>query len=100
MTEAVAVTTDCAWCGQPFEPRRTGGTPQLFCTIAHRRAFDQSARAWVQQAIETGALTIADLQRASRTARALLGQPSDASAAAPVELGLAARERPRERAPK
>ena len=72
MTEAVALTTACSWCGQPFEPRRTGGSVQRFCATACRRAFDRAARSWVRQAIAEGLLIVADLQKASGTARALL----------------------------
>jgi hypothetical protein len=55
--------TACLWCGQPFEPRRTGGSAQQFHAIACRRAFDLAARIWVRQAVEAGTLTVAQLKQ-------------------------------------
>ena len=46
----------CLWCGQPFEPRRTGGKPQQFCSTPCRRAFDHACGAWVRAAIGFGLL--------------------------------------------
>ena len=71
----------CLWCGQPYEPSRRG-SPQRFCSTAHRRAYDAAARAWVRRALQFGLLCIADLQSAadaSRKARALPTAPLSAS---------------------
>ena len=53
----------CLWCGQTFEPRRTGGSTQQFHAIACRRAFDLAARIWFRQAVEAGTLTVAQLKQ-------------------------------------
>jgi len=68
----------CHWCGQPYQPSRRG-SPQRFCSPAHRRAYDQAARDWVRQAIATGLLSVADLQNAHGKARALGTVPLSAS---------------------
>jgi len=57
----------CLWCSAPFEPRETGGTAQRFCCPAHRRAFDQAARAYVRHAIAEGRLTTSELKKVAGT---------------------------------
>ena len=64
MPNGIALSGDrcaCVWCGQPFKPRRTGGSPQRFCLPAHRRAFDMAARRYVDRLIAAGRVSIADL---------------------------------------
>ena len=63
--------TACLWCGENFTVARRHGSERRFCSTAHRRAFDQGARAWVREAIAVGTLTIAELQKAPGKARAL-----------------------------
>jgi len=52
----------CLWCGQPFEPRRTGGKRQRFCVQTCRRAFARAAAALVARAIEAGTLSRDELR--------------------------------------
>jgi hypothetical protein len=68
----------CLRCGQPYEPSRRG-SPQRFCSIAHRRVYDAAARAWVRCALKTGLLCMADFQNAARKTRVFSTRPSDAS---------------------
>ena len=61
----------CLWCGQPFEPRLSGGSPQRFHSAACRRAFDHACGAWVREAINVGLLTAAVIREwAQDSARA------------------------------
>jgi hypothetical protein len=54
----------CPWCGSIFKPR-CGGTAQRFCRPACRRALDAAGRRWVEAAIASGALSMAELNRAA-----------------------------------
>ena len=63
----------CSWCTSLFRPRR-GGHAQRFCRPACRRAFHGAARAWVLDAIASGALTLADIRSGSAVTRALLSE--------------------------
>jgi hypothetical protein len=56
----------CSWCTRLFRPRR-GGHAQRFCRPACRRAFHAAARAWVLDAIASGALTLADIRGSAAT---------------------------------
>src|SRR4051794_39353887 len=53
-----AETAHCLWCDRAFKPRKTGGSTQRFCCLAHRKAFWTAARRWTMRAIETGLLTV------------------------------------------
>jgi len=68
MSEAPA----CVWCNRPF-PAREGGRAQRFCRPSCRRAFHTAARSWALNAIESGALTVADIRSGLPATRALLG---------------------------
>lgn len=35
---------NCKWDGKEFEPRRSGGLPQQFCSKRHKRAFEMLVR--------------------------------------------------------
>jgi hypothetical protein len=61
----------CAWCDRLFRPRR-GGHAQRYCRPPCRRACHAAARRWALDAIETGALTLADIRSRSAATRALL----------------------------
>ena len=63
------MTALCLWCGQPFEPRMSGGSPQRFHSAACRRAFDAAARAYVAWAIESGHLDRTNLRRFAQNQR-------------------------------
>lgn len=63
----------CSWCTSLFRPRR-GGHAQRFCRPACRRAFHAAVRAWVLDAIASGALTLADIRSGSAATRALLSE--------------------------
>ncbi len=54
----------CAWCGMAFAQRGTGGKPQKFCSTRCRREMDAGLRAWAQDQLAAGRVTIAELQRA------------------------------------
>jgi len=62
----------CLWCGQPFEPRHTGGSPRVFCTSGCRTAFHSAARRWAEQAVAAGLLTVAELRSGDPAACTLL----------------------------
>ena len=53
-----AETAHCLWCDRAFKPRKTGGSAQRFCGLAHRKAFWTAARRWTMRAIETGLITV------------------------------------------
>jgi hypothetical protein len=53
--------TRCPWCNKHFMPRR-GGSPQVFCSSAHRAAFHSAARRWAEHAVAVGMLAVADLK--------------------------------------
>ncbi len=73
MSEAPA----CVWCNRPFRARGGGGRPQRFCRPSCRRSFHAAARAWALNAIENGALTVADIRSGFAATRALLGEPEN-----------------------
>ncbi len=64
----------CSWCQRSFLVRENGGRAQRFCRPSCRRAFHTAARSWALNAIESGALTVADIRNGLPTTRALLGQ--------------------------
>ena len=68
------VALQCPWCDRPFRPRQDGGKQQKFCRSSCRRAFHGAARAWVLDAIASGALTLADIRSGSAATRALLSE--------------------------
>ncbi len=78
-TRVVCVTGDavamsearCLWCQRPFAPRR-GGSRQRFCCPVHRIQFHSAARLWAEQALASGALTIAGLQSVATRPSTLL----------------------------
>ena len=53
-----AETAHCLWCERAFKLRKTGGSAQRFCCLAHRKAFWTAARRWTMRAIETGLITV------------------------------------------
>jgi hypothetical protein len=63
----------CPWCTRLFRPRR-GGHAQRYCRPSCRREFHGAARAWVLDAIASGALTLADIRSGSAATRALLSE--------------------------
>ena len=66
-----AAPIPCRWCGRACRPPR-GGSPRLFSTSACRTAFLTAARRWAERAIDSGALTIADLRNGDPAACTLL----------------------------
>jgi hypothetical protein len=58
----VSASGDCLWCGQPIEPRLTGGSRRRFCSPRHRIAFHTAARRWAEYAVAAGILTVGDLR--------------------------------------
>jgi hypothetical protein len=68
----IVSATGCLWCHRPFRARRSGGQRQRFCRPGCRRAFHAGARAWVLDAIASGALTVADVRKGLPATRALL----------------------------
>ena len=61
----------CLWCGRPFRVRR-GGSPQRFCSAAHRMAFWSALRRWAERAVAAGMLTVADINNGATAACTLL----------------------------
>src|SRR4051812_6991218 len=61
-----AETAHCLWCDRAFKPRKTGGSAQRFCSLAHRKAFWSAARRWTMRALDAGLLSI-DCLKASHT---------------------------------
>jgi hypothetical protein len=61
----------CFWCHRPFRTRRTGGRSQRFCRPSCRRALHTATRSWALNAIESGALTVADIRSGLPATRAL-----------------------------
>jgi hypothetical protein len=70
---AMSGAVRCPWCTRVFRPRR-GGHAQRYCRPSCRRAFHGAARAWVLNAIASGALTLADIRSGSAATRALLSE--------------------------
>ncbi len=48
----------CPWCDGEFEPRATGGKPQMFCSKDCRVDFHTAARAWAERAVLTGLIPV------------------------------------------
>jgi hypothetical protein len=67
-----AALTLCAWCGRPYQERRTGGRTQRFCRPSCRRSFHAAVRAWALDAIAHGTLTLAEVRSGAAATRALL----------------------------
>ncbi len=63
MTMADSQPDRCDWCGGALKPRQDGGKPQHFCSLDHRRAFEQALRAWARRAWGSGRVTIGQLRR-------------------------------------
>jgi hypothetical protein len=61
----------CVWCDRQFRLRTGGGKLQRFCTAICRRSCEAASRAWMQQALATGLLTIVGIQSALGATRAL-----------------------------
>jgi hypothetical protein len=70
----------CFWCHRPFGARH-GGRAQRFCRPWCRLTFHSAVRAWALDAIENGALTVADIKNDLPATRALL---TTAEAARPM----------------
>ncbi len=62
----------CVWCGAPFPPRKTGGSPQRFCRPSHRGAYYSAARRYVDSLVAVGELPV-EVLKASGTACTLPG---------------------------
>src|SRR5258707_5697973 len=73
LTPESAEKAHCLWCGRSFTPRKTGGSAQRFCCLAHRKAFWTAARRWTMRAIETGLLTVECLKAAQASVHAVRG---------------------------
>jgi hypothetical protein len=56
----------CLWCGQPMPRGRRHGSARRFCQAKHRTAFHSFARRYVNEAISSGRLTVADLHGPSK----------------------------------
>jgi hypothetical protein len=54
---------ECLWCGKGFE-RHCGGSPQRFCSAAHRTAFWSALRRWAERAVAADALTVDHIRNA------------------------------------
>jgi len=52
----------CYWCGQLFSPRRTGGSPQIFCHANCRHEFHTRARKWIENEIAEGRMGAEELK--------------------------------------
>src|SRR5205814_6302944 len=65
-----AEAAHCLWCDRAFKPRKTGGSAQRFCCLAHRKAFWTAARRWTMRAIETGLLTVDCIKTAQTSVHA------------------------------
>ena len=74
------MTGVCLWCGRFFVPRR-GGSEQRFCGSGHRHEFHSAARRYVDRAVATGILTVAEIQDGPAEACALLSGSNSASPA-------------------
>jgi hypothetical protein len=68
------------WCGCSFSPRR-GGSEQRFCGSGHRHEFHSAARRYVDRAVATGILTVAEIQNGPAEPCALLSGSNSASPA-------------------
>ena len=53
----------CLWCSGGFAPRRSGGSPQRFCSRTCRNNFNTAARRWISAAVDHGRLSIEDLKK-------------------------------------
>ena len=74
----------CFWCHRAFSPRRTGGSPQRFCSPLHRRTFFAAARAWALLAVERGLVTVETLQAAGTSVIAVGTSGSTPTRVAPA----------------
>jgi hypothetical protein len=65
-----APQTTCVWCNSPFPLKRRRGSPQKFCSAAHRHAFWSAARCWVMQELRAARLTVKALKAPYESAHA------------------------------
>lgn len=63
--------TACLWCGNPFEPRQSGGKAQRYCSASCRRGMEHSARSYALAAVDAEILTVEDLKRGPSSTPAL-----------------------------
>ena len=91
--------TTCRWCGRLFQARR-GGSPQRFCSAAHRMAFWSALRCWAERAVAAGALTVDQIGKADPAACTLLpgGKAPTPISQAQKPAPAASAERPEEAA--
>ena len=72
----------CLWCSRAFRPRR-GGSPQRFCSSAHRAVFHSAARRFAEGAVAAGIVTLDAIKNGDLAACTLLrGGISSATALA------------------
>ena len=56
------MTKQCEWCQKEYEPRNSGGSPQMFCTKHFKRLFEKSIRQWSYKQHAQGKLNLSELQ--------------------------------------
>ncbi len=83
----------CLWCRRGFAPRRTGGSPQRFCSRTCRNNFNTAARRWVRAAVDHGRLSVEDLKKAPEAPAAACTLARGASEASKVSKGIFPPER-------
>jgi len=83
----------CLWCRQGFAYRRTGGSPQRFCSRTCRHDFHTAARRWISAALDHGRLSIEDLKKAPEAPAAACTLVRGASEASKVSKGIFPPER-------
>ncbi len=68
----------CSWCNGQFQPRRSGGSPQEFCSATCRSALWSAVRDWGMSQLQTGHISVASL-KAFRSSVHAVSEPSKAS---------------------
>jgi hypothetical protein len=53
----------CTWCGSLFNPRKTGGRAQRFCSARCRMRFHTACRLWGEKQVRRGLVPVATLHR-------------------------------------
>lgn len=58
----------CPWCDGPLPNRPNRGHKRIYCSGMHRRQAGTAMRAWAQNKVRRGEVTLADIRRWFETA--------------------------------
>ena len=56
------MTSQCEWCQEEYLPRKSGGSPQKFCSKQCKRLFEKFIRRWAYMQHAQGKINLSELQ--------------------------------------